>query len=1524
MASTAALSAVLVAPLLVIHSTPFHSVLVPENLQRVPVDGLGTQGQIDLPSILALLNHNVAGTEPAARTDTRRQEEDGEVSQRYQRPHKRVKREPVSAVEAATSKRHLFTTSCLFQIDPVEAGDPAGHLLAEGDLGQVTLKVSANAPNGIASLAQGRVIGVFPRTDSKLGGDSPLFAGLPVFSTYASQIPLPRSPWRATPGEWLLSAIDLANEGSLDLQIHASMVYSGHVLRLEVCGQLHEALCRDATDSPLEQTMRLPKKQLSAMSTLLRFVSASSDLWAEEQRRRGVSASAIYSILTPGGCNEDAPLQPEGLLSTLYPFQSKSTRFLLRREGKDVARETSPDNRTTGGREPISPWWEYVREDLYYNALTGQFCFHRHGIRDQPVYGALLAEEMGLGKTVEIIALVLLHPSPLSRHRGSTAWDVEQETHVQRIKATLIVAPDVLIDQWIAEIRRHAPRLLVYAFRGHQQTTRDLPEGKRWQEYAQGFDVIVASFSSVQRELNVALKERPRSRRVPRKYERPRSPLVQVEFFRVVADEIQMVGNTTRAAEVLSLIPRFSSIAVSGTPFKRLQDISALFRFLKVSDVPSTVLGATIPSAFAPALFRVLRALTTRHIKTAVRSEMSLPRQKRCVVPIHFTAVETAYYDTIWQATLRLLDLDESGAPIVAEWTLDTSKMRQQLLLLRQACTHPQVAGRVLGSGSMAQGNLRSLSEVLGFMQEQCASNLFKTRDNWLQRSVDKVVYHLQDDSDTFRYDLAAPTLEDLITCIQRLRDEQSGLVKAAVSTGPGYHLTTADLDSIDREGTHLQRDHRTLLSMMDARATHMATLNLRRRLYTEVLARAWHWLGNVYFQLGQTQSSEPATQDRTRFKDKEDRAYEAAEACRQELLKESREKVEQNVLLKKPGENRNRTFDILVDNVPLGTGGIQSRQYLSEASELIALLNRQAHLILEWRQRILALIYTPINREVSDDNPDDDQYAESIATQHTLEAILGMYRPLLAHRQQALTNDAVVGSIDIPSELAELESIVKVSRSARRQAVLRGLPASDTITADTDLDILPLEQSTKLKEYRTLNAQMQAVTLESLQPERTCLKELLNSLRAVLERTESQRESDLAKLGAETIRAILKRQSQTLDSLRRELDSFARLFNLRAEYFKQLQTLSDALVDLPVGESGLKSVLHRIRSETDEAAIKIAKFEAQARYLAHLAGLENQGLDQEGRTCIICTEHIRVGVLLANCGHVVCQKCFHKWYSAHRNCPVCRQVIGGADQYHRILYSSNSVDNSSTPAGDGQVADAHKPHRPRHAFITIENTLQRQIEGTRSTGRYGTKLDLLVKHLIYIGQTDPQAKTIVFSAFSRGLELVSDALSQNGLTYTTIMSARDATARIHPYTSGDVNILLLHSEHTSAGLNLMATKHLILLEPLVNVGAERQALGRVHRIGQTQETNVYCYYICDSVEDRILSLAAHRGHSLYVLSSDSVGEGTHAGFDEVDSGSVIADTASRKHGTTDYVDSVDDLLSCFFADHTLGKYPGV
>jgi E3 ubiquitin-protein ligase SHPRH len=73
------------------------------------------------------------------------------------------------------------------------------------------------------------------------------------------------------------------------------------------------------------------------------------------------------------------------------------------------------------------------------------------------------------------------------------------------------------------------------------------------------------------------------------------------------------------------------------------------------------------------------------------------------------------------------------------------------------------------------------------------------------------------------------------------------------------------------------------------------------------------------------------------------------------------------------------------------------------------------------------------------------------------------------------------------------------------------------------------------------------------------------------------------------------------------------------------------------------------------------------------------------------------------------------------------------------------------------------------------------------------------------------------------------------------------------------IECFLLHSRAHSSGLNLVNASHVFLCEPLLNTALELQAIARVDRIGQHQETNVWLYLVDGTVEESIHQLSVKR-----------------------------------------------------------------
>ena len=292
------------------------------------------------------------------------------------------------------------------------------------------------------------------------------------------------------------------------------------------------------------------------------------------------------SVHVPPTDLEVSPRIQHSLTDTsLYPFQQRAVDWLLRREG--VAFSPSGD---------LEPYVEPSPPTSFRQAhdATGKQCHISQlrgmvvaGLEDaqgdtlQSLRGGILAEEMGLGKTVELIALISHHKREIFE---SNHYDAYTGTFVKPSGATLIITPASILEQWIGELQSHAPELKVFHYKGIP-----LPSAPKRDhalatvENLMRYDVVLTTYTVLSREIHHATPPPDRSFRHGKRHERRTSPLVGISWWRVCLDEAQMVeSGVSQAARVARIIPRCNAWAVSGTPLRKdVQDLRGLLIFLR-------------------------------------------------------------------------------------------------------------------------------------------------------------------------------------------------------------------------------------------------------------------------------------------------------------------------------------------------------------------------------------------------------------------------------------------------------------------------------------------------------------------------------------------------------------------------------------------------------------------------------------------------------------------------------------------------------------------------------------------------------------------------------------------------------------------------------------------------------------------------------------------------------------------------------------------------------------------------------
>ncbi|KAJ3562251.1 hypothetical protein NP233_g9694 [Leucocoprinus birnbaumii] len=594
---------------------------------------------------------------------------------------------------------------------------------------------------------------------------------------------------------------------------------------------------------------RLPKKQINVIrehqQRLCHFLYGRRLDQDMIDIPHSIDIPYFYSILTsaPQAPSQlaDAAMQPDALLPNLLPFQRRSVAWLLSREGKEVTADGKIIAKTD---DPDYSFWDTVQEgnDTFaYNRLARMVSTENEKGDERRAYGGILAEEPGLGKTLETLALILLNPAPEDRTPAMIRWDPESRLDVKAVKTTLIVTPTSLAGQWVDEITAHAPSLKVLVERARPKTSerrereeREESSAKKnkkgrasstkvrskkgkgkakaqddddftedtestdmvidrieedeedvldWCQYVQEFDIVVTTYMALRSDFNVARAAIKRPRREDVSYAnvvRPRSPLVMVEWMRVVMDEVQMVGGG-KTEDMVSLIPRLASFAVSGTPARsQVSDLNHVLKFLRVDDAVGgpRLWNELLQPYNANEFAAFFQKYAIRTMKADVKAELTIPQQTRYVVGIEIGPIEREVYDQMLQNMLNELGLDAHGVAASAGWQVDATYLRSSLRRLRALCTHPQV-GQLQRQGDkpIKPGAVKSMEEVLEDLKDK---NWRSTLDDAKLKihGLCVLAQYQQQTQDPNRYHKALQTLQDAERDVNNVLEELQNAIR--------------------------------------------------------------------------------------------------------------------------------------------------------------------------------------------------------------------------------------------------------------------------------------------------------------------------------------------------------------------------------------------------------------------------------------------------------------------------------------------------------------------------------------------------------------------------------------------------------------------------------------------------------------------------------------------------------------------------------------------------------------------------
>ncbi|KAF2114941.1 SNF2 family N-terminal domain-containing protein [Lophiotrema nucula] len=272
--------------------------------------------------------------------------------------------------------------------------------------------------------------------------------------------------------------------------------------------------------------------------------------------------SAVYSSLTRG--HKLVGLEADDRIKTpLLQHQKEALDFMIQRESGPVSEE-------------FTLWKPHIFEGLpcYRHTIT-------NGISRVPQVetgGGILADEMGMGKTLSVLSLILrtldeAHQwaSPPENDLHSTHETFNTDAIKRRSRATLVLASsDLMINEWFQEIERHFDDRITGSLKTikyHGQYRELDPEKLR------DADLIITTYHTLASDFNG-------SRNSPN-----RNPLCEVDWYRLVLDEAHIIRRqSTGLNRTVTQLKARSRWCLTGTPVQnRLEDIGSLFAFIRVN-----------------------------------------------------------------------------------------------------------------------------------------------------------------------------------------------------------------------------------------------------------------------------------------------------------------------------------------------------------------------------------------------------------------------------------------------------------------------------------------------------------------------------------------------------------------------------------------------------------------------------------------------------------------------------------------------------------------------------------------------------------------------------------------------------------------------------------------------------------------------------------------------------------------------------------------------------------------------------